>query len=396
MLELRKSGLLLLGILIWNAPALAQSGSRVSSGLLDEQVLNQRGLTRAWWSQAVMNPRRDKLTYITNDERNIYVQCSNGVITTFDAESGKQKWAAQVGQADSPASAASTNGDKLILWSRASLFILNKENGKILKSFKLPGQPSTSAQADDEQVYLGFLDGSMYAFDIETGDMNWRYRTSGRISVPAMLNGSTVLFASNNGSLYSVDALTRTLQFQFEATNTLSAPMARYKDLVLLASEDYKLYSLDVHNGSQGWKSPFLSGERIIKAPVVIGDDVFLTPEHRGLFRIAAKNGKDYWHRKNLKQFVSASPQNVYAVDRLNHLVVLNRDTGETISGIPLGRLAVQLVNNRTDRVYLGTKTGMVICLRELSRSLPRYHINPQEQPLLPQFAPEQTDAAAK
>lgn len=393
MLELKKSGLLLLGILVWTAPAFAQSGSRLSSGLLDEERLVQRGLTREWWSQAVMNYRRDKVTHVTNDERNVYVQCNNGVLTTFDAESGKQKWATRVGQADSPSLAASTNDEMLFVWSRATLYMLNKETGQVLKTYDLPNQPSTSAQADAEQIYLGCLDGSMYAFDIKTGKQNWRYRTSARIVVPAMPNGISVLFASTNGSLYAVEASTRNVVFEFETDNSVTAPIGRYKQLALLASEDYKLYAVDSRNGSQAWSAPFLSGGRIKLAPVVIGDDVFLTPENRGLYRIAAEDGAERWYHEGIQRFLAASPQRVYGIDRLNNLVVMDRETGETINGLSLGRLSIHVTNDRTDRIYLATTTGKIVCVRETSRPLPHYHLHPEEQPILPEFAPEATDA---
>ncbi len=395
MLMIRKiSLLLLLGIFMGVVPAAAQSGSRLGSGLLTDQVLKKHGLERAWWAQAVMNYQKDELRHLTNDEQNVYVQCSNNIITAFDAESGRKKWATRVGNANSPSSPASTNDKYVFLTSKATLYMLDKEDGKILHELPLPGQPSTQVSVDEETCYLGFLDGSVYAYDIKTGDMKWRYKTSKRVLVPPMPNGTTVLFASTNGVLFAINSLTRDNIFLFEADNALTAPMAQYEDKVLLASEDFKLYAVNINNGSQGWKDPFLSGDKIRKAPVVIGDNVYLTPEHSGLFRINADTGVEYWFRNGIEKLVAVNPQHVYGVDRLNHLVKMNRDTGGVISGLQLGPLTVRMTNQRTDRIYLATEEGLVICLREIERDLPHYHQNPQEQPILPQFAPEQPESA--
>ncbi|WP_339912125.1 PQQ-binding-like beta-propeller repeat protein [Symmachiella dynata] len=395
MSELRKVSLLLLGILICTSPAMAQSGSRVGSGLIRRRILQQQGLTRAWWSQAVMNYRRDKLQHLTNDDKNVYVQSSNGILTTFDAESGRKKWATRIGSADAPGMPASSNDTHVFVWSAATLFMLDKESGKIVEQFDLPGQPSTSARADEEQIYIGFLDGSLYAFDIESGMVNWRYQTSKRILVPALPHSHTVLFASTNGILYSVDALTRDTVFQFESDSQITAPMAVFEDLVLLASEDYKLYALNINNGSQGWRSPFLSGERIKQAPVVIKNDVYLVPEHRGLYCLSAKTGDEHWYVEGIEKLLSLSPRRVYAVDRLNRLVILNRDTGAKVGGVPLGPATVHMTNDFTDRIYVATSSGTIVCLRETPRDLPHFHKNPEEQPLMPQFAPANAQAAA-
>ncbi len=394
MSQFGKVSLLLLGILIWTSPATAQSRSRVGSGLIHQKVLERQGLTRSWWAQAVMNSHRDKLRHLTNDLDNVYAQCTNGIMTAFDAETGRKKWAQRFGSGDGPSMPASSNDKHVFVWSAVTLYVMDKETGRILKEFDLPGQPSTSAVADEEQIYLGFLDGSMYAFDIESGAINWRYRTSKRIVVPALPHSHTVLFASTNGVLYSVDALTRETVFQFESDSRITAPMAVYKDLVLLASEDYKLYALNINNGGQGWRVPFLSGEPIQQAPVVIKDDVYLVPEHRGLFRIAAATGDEHWYQPGIRQLLSLSPQFAYGVDELNRLIVLDGETGEKVGGISLGPASIHLTNKFTDRVYVATPTGTIVCLRETQRDLPLYHKNADQQPLMPQFAPEQAAKA--
>jgi hypothetical protein len=47
------------------------------------------------------------------------------------------------------------------------------------------------------------------------------------------------------------------------------------------------------------------------------------------------------------------------------------------------------LANDRSDRIYLATESGLVICLREQGREFPRFHKYPEREPILPEFAPE-------
>jgi len=389
MLRLRRSSLVLLVCFLTASPALAQSGSHAGSGLTRQNQLRQQGLTRAWWGQAVMDYQRDKLRHLTTDGDHVFAQCTNGIITAFDAESGRKLWSNRIGDTDAPQMPASTNDEHLLVWSAATMYLLNKDNGQKELQFKLPGQPSTSARSDKEQIYVGFLDGSLYAFDLKTGTINWRFRTSRRIVVPALPHSHTVLFASTNGSLYSVDALTRDLVFQFEADNVISAPMGLYKDWVLLPSEDYKLYAVNINNGEEGWKAPFLSGERIRKAPVVIDDEIYVIPEHRGLFQLAAETGVERWYVRGITEVLAVSPTKVFAVDKLERLVVLDRKSGKKTGGVPLGPATVLMTNTDTDRIYLATPQGTVICLHEVDRDLPFFHKEAEDRPFMPPISPE-------
>jgi hypothetical protein len=61
---------------------------------------------------------------------------------------------------------------------------------------------------------------------------------------------------------------------------------------------------------------------------------------------------------------------------------------------LPLRDFTVRYGNELTDRIYLATSRGLVICLRENGQEFPIYHRYPERQPILPEFAPEEDPAA--
>jgi outer membrane protein assembly factor BamB len=392
--------------------AFAQSVARGGSPLPVESSLNRLGLTRRWWSHATINKHRDKVLYLSVDEKYLFMQSTAGVISTFDCETGKHLWSRAIGDADRAIYPASMNDDTLFVVNGLQLFAVRKETGEILFNLALPSQPSSSPSADAHRMFVGFLDGSLYAFDLakvrelqRAGQLPqyaqeavaWRYRTGQAIAAAAVPRGKVVTFASRNGSLYSVSAEDRKLIFQFETDAPLTAPLVRYRNSLLIASEDSTFYSLNMTNGRQGWQ--FTTGVVIRKSPVLIDDEVYLMPEHGSLYKLSAETGKPRWSQPQFDSFLAASSTRVYAVGHGNQLKVLSRETGDEFGMLPLHAYTTHLTNNRSDRIYVSTPTGLIVCLHELGRDFPRYHLHPERQPVLPEFASEDdapaTDAPA-
>jgi len=405
----------------------------VKSPLPPESLLDRHGLTRMWFGQATMNSSRDKLQYLTVDEERAYVQTSSGIVSAFDAESGKRLWATTVGVADRPNFPITFDDEWLYVINGASLFGVKKTNGDVMWEVRLPGAPSASPSPSDKQIYVGFLDGSVYAFQMKkiTGEglasrrasiskreaevstskmptsieglnedgllpewgyrsLLWRYKTSARIVAPPVPIGDRLLFVSENGTMYHVNRMTRDLVYRFKTRATVSAPLATYRSTALVASEDLTLYSVDIARGNVRWQ--YVAGRPIQRPPLVVRDEVYLTPNRGGMLRLSADRGDDpavFWQQPLVEDFVSASPDRVYATDSRQNLVILARQTGSELGVLPLPRFSKYFQNTRTDRLYLATEGGLVIALRETGREFPFAHAEVDRQPVMPTFTPE-------
>lgn len=394
--------LLLLGSLHAQSPDPADN-------LPTRQLLSRYGLERVWWNQAVMNPSRETVRHLSIDEELTYVQSTGGVISAFDNATGKRLWAVLLGRRDEPSMQAVSNDEAVLVAVGVKLYTLQKWTGDILSVIDLSAAPSIRPATDEKQVYIGSLDGSVYAYDLKTireldaenllpewsyKTLNWRYQTGARVTTPPISNGTVVNFASRNGSLYSVSADKRELLFQFETNAPVSAPLVRVGGFLYVASEDFNLYCIDANSGQVRWE--FTAGLPIRQAPRVIGDHVFLAPSSGGLFCLTKASGRQLWWDPKLTQFLAASTSNVYASDELGNVVVLSRPNGAVLGAIPLRSFSVRLSNDRTDRLFLSTRSGMVVCLRERGREFPVYHMHPERQPILPEFAEDAPPPPAK
>jgi outer membrane protein assembly factor BamB len=365
-------------------------------------VLDRYGLEIAWGGQAVLNPSRDKVASITSDEELVYVQASSGVLSAFDDETGQRRWAVRLGRFDEPTFPTVSNEDVVLAVVGTSMFGIDKRQGGILWTLRLPGPPSTGPAIDSEQIYVGTLDGSVYAFSLKkirelyierrlpqwSGEtVLWRYQAGKEITSPPISDGSRVNFASRNGSLYSVSSFKASLQYQFETDAPIVAPMARVGDTQFLASEDYNFYAINATNGKVLWE--FVTGLPIRKPPHAIGNSLFLAPDRGGLYCLDVGTGDLRWWHPKLTDFIATTHSVTFTRDWDGNLTLVNLKDGRMIGRVPASDYPHHVANDRNDRVYLATTTGRVMALRQTGHDMPIYHKFPERLPILPEFAPE-------
>ena len=111
----------------------AAGHAQQSSLLPANRELNRYGLERAWWSHAVIDTARDTVQYVEVDENNLYVQTRAGLITTFDAETGRRLWSALLGSVNHESLPVSSDESELLM---ATGFIYALPPAAIYYAFK--------------------------------------------------------------------------------------------------------------------------------------------------------------------------------------------------------------------------------------------------------------------
>ena len=383
---------------------------QTSTSLPSSRDLSRYGLTRAWWNQATMDPSRDQIRHLTGDEDNIYVQSRSGIVTAFDAESGRRLWSLLVGSDNQQALPASSNSGILLIAVGLKVHAVNKFTGEVLWELELPHHPSTAPAMDDDRVYLGMVDGSSFAYDLrkirELWEENrlprwsnyafvWRYKAPQQISSPPVPDGRSVTFASMNGSVYSVGASERKLFFQFETAGRtrIVTPLGRGRDSIFVTSEDARMFCLNKENGVRRWA--FTAGVPIRQQPRVVEGSVYVCPQDDGMYCLNVNSGLTNWHQARASSFLASTTDYLIASDSLDNVLLLSHDDGAIVGVLPLRGLNVRLHNERTDRCYLASDDGLIVCLREKGQEFPLYHMFPDRRPLLPEFAPDEAEPPA-
>ncbi len=388
-------------------PVFAQGNLVSASPLPPSRILIHFGLEQGWWGQAVLNSTRDKIRHIAIDERSVIVVSTSGIVTSFDAENGRKMWVTRVGRRDHISFMPVMNKKQVLIASGMKLFSLDRLEGGVTWEIDLPKMPSTAPAADDERVYIGTLDGSVYAFDLKKieelyqerllpeyslSTRAWRYKAGKKITSPPVVTPLSVNFASLDHSLYSVGPRTRNLRFQFETDGPISAPLVKQGPYIYVASEDFNFYCLNANNGKVQWS--FLSGLPIRKSPYVIDNRIYILPDAGGIVALKADTGRHAWPAAQLKavNFLAATRHQVITTDQIGNVLLLNPDDGSVIGLLPLISFNFKPANAVTDRLFLAKENGLIVMIREQGSDFPAYHKYPERRPILPELYNPQED----
>src|SRR5262245_21154034 len=126
----------------------------------------------------------------------------------------------------------------------------------------------------DGVVYLGDMDGKVYAWKLADGTEIWSYKVeSGFIAAPA-IRGELLYIGDMDGKFYALDIKSGKPKWTFDAEAEIDNGANFWKDNVLFGSQDSKLYCLNAVSGELVWK--FAIQDQIRCMPTVVGDRSFV------------------------------------------------------------------------------------------------------------------------
>ena len=279
--------------------------------------LQAMGLELRWNSRAVMDVGREVVAFVTNDESNIYVQSSGGVLSVFNAENGRKLWAAQIGRQDEPASAATSNRDIFVVVVGPVIYGFNKFSGIPLFEQRLPAPPSSSPVMNESALFVPVSGGAIYAYSLGVLEYQyrygtlpdtaprpflWRFITNEEIIHPPALGKMALAFATEAGNLHSVAIRGTTpgrSEFQMLLNQPSSAPLAiadnDTSSSIIMLTEDNMVFSVDLLKGSTEWSYPI--GRPMRETPIVVGNDAYVVTTEGTLTRLTRDRFSPNWGR---------------------------------------------------------------------------------------------------
>lgn len=357
-----------------------------------QAYLNQFQIVRHWWGTSSIDSSQDRVKFLTLGEKSLYVQSELGTLTTFDAETGERKWVSQIGSNIGSNMRVVELGELLMVSSGMSLYAVQANDGNVRWRASLGFATSASPSGSGAMLYFPTNNGTLYAVDInKLNEMHvkgtltreaplaikWKFITSNPINLSPICTDHYVSFVGADGTVYSVAAANHELRFRFSAGAKLSAPLVMTPKSFIVTADNFHIYNINQATGQVFWQ--FVSGPKITRSPRVVGEHVFVAPDHGSLFCASLENGEQVWESTGATGFISANDKHVYAYDRLNNLVVLSRETGALEHHVGMQQFNQRLINERTDRTYLSTPAGLIVCLRDQDQVEPLHYL--QEAP---------------
>jgi outer membrane protein assembly factor BamB len=229
----------------------------------------------------------------------------------------------------------------------------------------------------DGVVYIGSLDGNMYALNASTGAVEWTFNAGTSIgSSPAVANGM-VYFASEDGSggqagsIYALNATTGALVW-FSKTGAFDSSPEVANGVVYVASghAESSLYALNAATGSVDWT--YATGE-VTGSPAVAGGVVYVASFTGVVYALKAATGTLNWSYTigvgiesspavvNGVVYVGAFDGSIYALNAVAGTTKWAQTIGTTVESSPAVANGLVYVGSDNGKVYaLNASTGAV------------------------------------
>ncbi len=421
--------LALIGVLVAGAPAAAARRGEV----IPETTARRHGLTRPWFTQVQLDSARARISHITLDRGTLFVQTDQAVAHAIDAETGNTLWAQQVGRRGHPSFAPAANEYFVAVVNGSYLYVLNRKNGKLLWKTQLEGAPGAGAALSFQRAYVPMVDGLVISYLLEPMKdpleelglvrqqqdlspeeeeaLEEERREAIRLSqeyVPPLAcqsfgrslvqpivtrhteNEEYVAWPTDRGFLFVGYVARRenhfTIRYRLETESGIAAQPAYLpphpeilpdQGLICAVSRDGFVHALEEKEGVSLWR--FSTAEPILEAPAAIGTSIYVATQPGGMYCLNAKDGTEKWWAPQVAQFIAASNDRVYVVDKLDRILVLDAASGARLDAILAYGQDIKLFNVDTDRIYLATGTGLIQCLHEVELAEPIVHRKPPE-----------------
>lgn len=179
------------------------------------------------------------------------------------------------------------------------------DNLELLWTFETEDGIESTAAVAAGTVYVGALDGYLYAVNLENGRLKWKYQASGEIKSSPTVFSNVVYFGDGMGVFHAVDAETGESRWTFETEAEIISSANVAQDRLLFGSYDQFLYCLSAEDGSLAWK--FETEGYVHGTPASINDAVVISGCDGYLRLINIADGVEQ-QRIGLGDYVAASP----------------------------------------------------------------------------------------
>ncbi|MGE3819225.1 MAG: PQQ-binding-like beta-propeller repeat protein [Isosphaeraceae bacterium] len=393
-------------ILAWAFLALiaprAHAQSPYPSDLVPTRTaLSRLGLERHWMG-AVPLTGPERVMGLSMGNGLVFAQTNSGYLHAFDAESGALLWSSKLGQPAARARPVSANSFAVFVTSLNKLYALDRRTGNPLWEKQMSSLASSPTAANEEQMMVGQASGKVYGFGLkvkqgETTRISdrpidvWNWQTGGPAETRPLLGDKFAIFGSDDGKVYVALADEPTLLYRIATGGPIGDGFGAHGTrLLLVPSADRNVYGVDLFTAQVLWS--YGSGAPVSQAPLVAGDEIFVLNDAGRLISIDPADGQARWVQVTTGgRLMGIGANRVYVQNDQHDLYYLDRGTGRVVTspresreraGLNLRAYDLSITNVENDRLYCGTTSGFIVCLREEGRVSP----TPLRDPNAPPF----------
>jgi outer membrane protein assembly factor BamB len=297
-----------------------------------------------------------------------------GMIQVLDGETGKTRWSQIIGKPNYPMTEASMNDDFVAVCNGSTLYVFQASNGEVVWKRAVGGSPGAGPAMTDNLIYQPMVNGlvEVYYLDEPKRPAGF-FHSFGRTMVQPAVSANSVAWTTEQGNLYVGFAHEPGLKFRVQAKDEVhSAPTFMSGGRLLMTSVDGYVYCIDEARGQIQWR--FTTGEPITQPPVPIGTMIYAITDSGEMYAIDGDRAAENWLTSGIRQLLAGNEKRLYCSDATGNLAILDAKSGSRLGSIPAQGLNLRITNSQTDRILIGTASGLLQCIHERDLTWPMVH----------------------
>jgi hypothetical protein len=198
------------------------------------------------------------------------------------------------------------------------------------------------------------------------------YASFAPVIVPPLVTPRRLAWSTSRGQLFLAFNDRVQIDNRFDMLKPVEAPLTYWPPYVYAASRDGYVYGVHELKAESPWR--YSIGEPLYQPALAVEGMVYAAGQNSGMFCLDAQSGERVWWAPGIRSFLACSANRIYTADNSGALQVLDRKSGAQVDSLRIDRLDLRVVNQRSDRIYLGTSTGVLQCLHEIGQDKPLLH----------------------
>jgi outer membrane protein assembly factor BamB len=335
----------------------------------------------------------ERVVRISRSHDLFFAQTNRGAVHAYFAETGQFLWSASLGESTSFAYPVSSNKYAVFGTCANMLMALDRRTGRQLWQVDLGAMPSCGTACDEDLAIVGLTTGRITGYKLRDIKPKtppvilakpveaWSWQTGGSIRTHPLPAEHMVAFGSSDGRVYVCHKDERTALYRIATAGPIGDGLGTYETRTLLIpSADNNLYAVDFLTSNVQWTFP--SGAPIGQEPLVAGKDIYVVNDAGNLTLLDPETGSPRWTTptqggrltalSGSKIYLRSFHSDLYMIDRASGRILADPSATFQRAGLNLREYNLSMLNRYDDRLFFGTSSGMVICLREIGETAPR------------------------
>lgn len=251
---------------------------------------------------------------LAHESGTLYFGSDDHRLYALDTTSRKLKWSFQTGGKVRAQPAIA--GDRVFVPSDDGfLYAVDRATGRQLWRFDLKASdlhrrpPSadhsyfdflqSSPVVHEGRVYVGSLNGALFAVDAATGKLAWNIGTLDAIRGNPVIHGGRVYFGSWDDHLYAIDLKTQKLVWRVDTGGIVQSTPAIDQGRVVVGNRSAKLIAYEAETGKEAWRHDYTDGSWVESSAIAANGILYVgSSDSLKLSAIAADSGREAWQFK--------------------------------------------------------------------------------------------------